>query len=135
MTGAVTIVLLGKPVPGSRAQSKYRWIPKNQQHAMDQIKLAASDAMQDREMLAGPLAWTMLAEIPIPNSWSNKKKQQAILGELLPATTPDLKNLLWLAEDALKSVVYSDDKLICEHHNRKRYSQQPKLVITVEQIK
>lgn len=129
----VTITLLGKPVPGTRAQSKYRWLPKNQQHAMDQLRLAASDAMQDREMLAGALLWTMVAEMPIPKTFSRKKREAAIAGTALPTTTPDLKNLLWLAEDALKSVVYSDDSLICEHHNIKRYSAQPKITITVRE--
>lgn len=131
---AVTITLLGKPVPGTRAQSKYRWLPKNQQHAMDQLKLAASDAMQGRPMLYGPLEFTMLAEMPIPLTWSKKKQEAAMDGRLWPTVAPDLKNLLWLAEDALKSVVYSDDKLICKHNNVKRYSDQPKIVVTVEEM-
>src|ERR1700756_3616666 len=114
MSNSVTIVLLGKPVPGSRAQSKYRWIPKNQQHAMDQIKLAASEEMRDRPMLSGPLRLTLLAEIPIPKGFSRKKHHAAICGEVMPITSPDLKNILWLCEDALKSVVYADDSLICE---------------------
>ena len=131
---SVTITLLGKPVPGTRAQSKYRWLPKNQQHAMDQLRLAASDAMQGREMLTGPLCWTMIADMPIPKSFSNKKRDDITWGRLLPTVTPDLKNLLWLAEDALKSVVYSDDSLVCEHHNYKRYSVQPQITITVEEM-
>jgi Holliday junction resolvase RusA-like endonuclease len=134
MSDSVTITLLGKPVPGSRAQSKYRWIPKNQQHAMDQIKLAASDAMKGRLMLEGALELTMIAEIPIPTSWSKKKQYDAVLGNVWPTVTPDLKNLLWLAEDACKSVVYSDDKLVCKHNTVKRYSVQPKIVLTISEI-
>jgi Holliday junction resolvase RusA-like endonuclease len=76
----------------------------------------------------------MCAEIPIPDSWSKKRKERAIRGEEWPVTTPDLKNILWLAEDALKMVVYKDDKLICKHNNIKRYSVQPKIVITVAPI-
>jgi Holliday junction resolvase RusA-like endonuclease len=134
VNGSVTIMLLGKPVPGTRAQSKYRWIPKNQQHAMDQLRVAASDAMKDRPMLTGPLLFLMLAEIPIPSSWSKKKQREASMGTVWPTVTPDLKNLLWLAEDACKSVVYSDDKLICKHITMKRYSLQPKIVLTIEMI-
>jgi len=80
------------------------------------------------------LDFTMCAEIPIPDSWSKKRKERAIRGEEWPVTTPDLKNILWLAEDALKMVVYKDDKLICKHNNIKRYSVQPKIVITVAPI-
>jgi hypothetical protein len=43
--------------------------------------------MKGREMLDGPLSFTLLAEL-------------------------------------IKTVVYSDDKLICEHSNLKRYSPQ-----------
>ena len=134
MSDPVTITLLGKPVPGSRAQSKYRWIPKNQQHAMDQLRLAASEAMKGREMLDGPLRIWLTAEMPIPNSWSKKKQYDAILGNVWPTTTPDLKNILWLVEDAMKSVVYRDDSIVCQHHTLKRYSAQPKIILTIETI-
>ena len=102
---------------------------------MDQIKLAASEAMQGRPMLDGPLQLTMLAEMPIPTSWSQKKQYAAAIGDVWPIGKPDLKNLLWLAEDALKSVVYRDDAIVCKHHTVKRYSDQPKIVITVEPIR
>ena len=128
----VTITLLGKPVPGSRARSKYRWIPKNQAQAMDQLKLAASETMQGRAMLEGPLALSMVAELPIPSSWSRKKQHAAVLCEVLPVMKPDLKNLLWLVEDALTSVVYRDDAQVVAYDRvAKRYAVQPKIVVTV----
>ena len=101
---------------------------------MDQLRLAASDEMKGREKLTGGLRFTMTALMPIPSSWSQKKQNLARLGLIHHTTTPDLKNLLWLAEDALKSVVYSDDKLICEQRTAKCYSDDPMIVITVEQI-
>jgi Holliday junction resolvase RusA-like endonuclease len=101
---------------------------------MDQLKLAASEAMMARPMLEGPLRITMLAEMPIPKTFSKKKREAAILMEILPTVRPDLKNLLWLAEDAIKSVVYADDSIICEHRNRKIYSEKPRLVLTIERI-
>lgn len=140
----VVITLLGRPTPGTQQKhtaNGVRFIPKRQTIAMDELKHAATQAMfiggysaVMRPMLTGPLQLTLLAEMPIPQTWSKKKQAAAIAGAIWPTTKPDLKNLLWLAEDALKSVVYADDNIICKHNTIKRYSAHPKIVITVEPI-
>jgi Holliday junction resolvase RusA-like endonuclease len=130
----VTIVLLGAPVPsaqGSRGKSGHRFVPKRQSEAVAFIRAAASDAMINRPMLEGALRIEFLAEVPIPKTFSKRKREAAIRREILPTKKPDLKNLAGLAEDALKTVVFADDSVVCEHHNRKVYGLQPKIVVTV----
>ena len=133
----VTIVLLGAPVPSAQAgvgKSGHRFVPRRQSDAVAFIRAVASDAMLNRPMLTGPLRIDFLAEVPIPKGFSKRKRSDAIVGSVYPTSWPDLKNLAALAEDALKTVVYEDDSLVCEHHSRKRYGEQPKIVITVYPI-
>ena len=85
-------------------------------------------------MFDEPLKLEMLAEFAIPATWSRKNKARAIAGEIRPGKRPDLSNTLKLAEDSLNGVVFRDDSLICEHHTRKVYGVQPKLVITVREL-
>ena len=134
MSDPVTIILLGRPVPGARAATKYRWLPKRQVDALAALKVAASEAMIDREMLDGPLCFYLTAEMPIPKSMSKRDQVRASVNEIRPTKKPDLKNLLWLAEDALTSIVYRDDCLICAHRTQKVYGAQPKLVICVQEM-
>jgi Holliday junction resolvase RusA-like endonuclease len=143
MMDPVTIVVLGEPTAWAQnsnpnavgVQVRYRPIPAKQKNAFASLRAAAQVAMlgQKAQLFDCPLRWDMLAERAIPQSWSKTKREAAIRGEILPAIRPDLTKILRLAEDAFKSVVYTDDARICEQHNRKRYGVQPKLVITVSQ--
>jgi Holliday junction resolvase RusA-like endonuclease len=136
MTDPVTIVLLGEPVPFAHRQTKAgrRYTPEKQRHASDRLQQAGQTAVKELGMLEpleGPLRLELLCEVAIPRSWSMKRKNSAILGLTRPITRPDLTNMLKLAEDALKGVVWRDDSLVVEQRCRKVYGKQPKLVITV----
>jgi Holliday junction resolvase RusA-like endonuclease len=133
VTDPVTIILMGRPVPAAQ-RNQFNAIPKRQKDQIALIRLEASRQMQDREMLQGPLSLTLMAEVPIPVSGTKKWKMGALAGLEWPLRRPDLKNLLWLVEDALTSVVYADDSLVCRHSTEKRYGQQPKIVVKVEEI-
>jgi Holliday junction resolvase RusA-like endonuclease len=52
------------------------------------------------------------AVLPIPSSWSAKKQQLAVAGEILPTGRPDLDNVAKAVKDALNGVVYRDDAMI-----------------------
>ncbi len=137
MPDPVTIVLLGRPVPSNparRGANGFRFVPKKQTDAVAAIRLAAQEAMNGQPMFEVPVAIKFRAEIPIPKSFSKTKRTAALLGLIWPTKKPDLKNLAALAEDALKTVVYSDDNLVCEHSSVKVYGGQPKIVILVSAL-
>jgi Holliday junction resolvase RusA-like endonuclease len=81
-----------------------------------------------------PVSVELLAELPIPASWSKKRRNLAILGLIRPSGRPDLDNLWKLMADAFNGVVFRDDALIVEAHARKIYGLQPKLVVTVSPL-
>ena len=134
----VTIVLLGEPVPMSHRSTgdgRRRYLAPNARNASAALRLAAQQAMQEtgQPMFTGAVKLELLCEVAIPRSWSQKKQMRAIRGEIRVTTRPDITNILKLAEDAIKGVVWRDDSLVDEQHCRKRYGAQPKIVITVSE--
>src|SRR5271165_3049173 len=141
MSEPVKIVLLGQPVPWARTRSSkegVRFTPTKQRNNAATLRRAAQDAMFIggyqavlRPILDEPVSIDIIAEVAIPASWSNRKRNRAIIGELRPSGRPDLDNILKQIGDALNGVVFRDDASIVEVRARKVYGLQPKLVITV----
>jgi Holliday junction resolvase RusA-like endonuclease len=128
----IRIELPGKAVPATSLKGKFRWLPKRQKAACERIRAAARRAMEGREPFTGPVALSLFEYRAIPKSWSKQKRADAVIGHIVPANTPDLKNILWLAEDAMTGTVYVDDKQITDYYKvSKRYSNDPKLIIVV----
>ncbi|HDC8330389.1 TPA: RusA family crossover junction endodeoxyribonuclease, partial [Staphylococcus aureus] len=67
-----------------------------------------------------------------PESWSKKKKAQAI-GQL-KVTKPDIDNLIKTVLDACNGHVWKDDNQITEITSSKRYGIEPKIIIRIEEI-
>jgi Holliday junction resolvase RusA-like endonuclease len=131
------ITFFGKPVPAAQkhtTKTGHKFVPLRQQEALAGIRQTAQLAMHDRPMLQGPLCLTLIAEVPIPISKSKKWQMAASSGSEWPTKRPDLKNLVWLVEDALTTVVFADDSQVCRHITEKRYGTQPKITVKVEPI-
>lgn len=62
---------------------------------------------------------------PVTPSWSNKKKNCALAGELAHTTKPDADNCLKAICDALNGIIWKDDALVIEKHVYKFYSDTP----------
>lgn len=94
-------------------------------------RLAAQLAMGDQPPLDVPVKLTAIIELPVPNSWSGKRKAAALAGDIRPTSRPDLDNYLKAALDAINEIVVRDDSLIVEIAATKTYSTNPRLVLTV----
>ena len=70
-------------------------------------------------------------EMPIPPSWSARKRAQAITGEIAPKGKPDIDNLAKALLDSLNAIVLADDAAVIHLDARKRYALEPKTVCTV----
>lgn len=68
----------------------------------------------------------------IPKSFSKKKRQMALNGEIRPTTKPDIDNLAKGIKDGLSKVLWHDDSQVIELTARKWYSENPRAVVTVE---
>lgn len=74
------------------------------------------------------------AKFPIPKSWSKKKYQQALNGQIRPIVKPDCDNICKVICDALNGIAYLDDKQITELKVEKEYSETPRVIVRIEKI-
>lgn len=95
------------------------------------VAQAGALAMRGREPLAGGVAITLDAVLPIPVSWPKHKRQAALEGSLLATSKPDLDNIAKAIKDGLNGVVWADDDQVVRLLAQKRYGQEPHVSVTV----
>jgi len=75
--------------------------------------------------------------LPIPESWTEKKKQQAREGTIRPTGYPDLSNLYKSIEDGCEGVLWKNDSAVVEYGTvrswppSKYYSHRPRVEVEV----
>lgn len=104
------------------------YTPKKTLEAEQFVQLIAQTQIGSKP-LAGSLAVELLAICPIPVSWSKKKRQAALMGDLRPKTKPDFDNILKLYCDALNSSLWNDDKQIVDGRCIKCYGENPAVIL------
>lgn len=74
-----------------------------------------------------PFKFVLTVYKPIPKSTPKYKREQMILGELLPTKKPDCDNYAKGVMDALNGHIWIDDSLIVDLEVKKRYSDNPRI--------
>lgn len=104
---------------------------------------ASAMAVMGLEPLDEPIAVVIMAHMPIPASWSEKKRALAVAGELMPVGRPDIDNLCKMidglnhhaprfkGDKEKRPIVWRDDSQIVSMQAMKVYSLHPRLEITV----
>ena len=73
--------------------------------------------------LEGPLKLDLVAWMPIPPSWTQKRQAAAKAGELWPTGKPDLDNLVKHLKDCMTATgFWRDDKQVVDLHALKKYT-------------
>lgn len=134
----VSITIPGAPIAKGRPRISTRggyaraYTPAKTRSYEDLIRCEALSAMGNREPLEGPISLRMTAYVPIPASIKGARRLDALAGILKPVTRPDLDNYLKAAQDACNGILFRDDNQITDLIARKRYSDRPRLTITIE---
>jgi Holliday junction resolvase RusA-like endonuclease len=81
--------------------------------------------------LDGAVTVTIDLNLPVPASWSKKRRALALAGTMAPITKPDLDNVLKLVGDALNGIVWRDDRQIVRATISRRYAETAEAIITV----
>lgn len=71
---------------------------------------------------------------PIQQSLSKAEHDRRARHEVLPIVKPDCDNYVKSCLDSLNGIVWKDDALITDIRARKRYAEQPRIEIEVEEI-
>lgn len=95
------------------------------------IALAAQAAMQDRELIAGPVLLEMKIFVSVAASWSKKKTAEALRGEVMPTKKPDADNVLKAICDGINGIVFKDDVQVVNVSMSKRFGETPGVLVRV----
>ena len=95
------------------------------------VALAARRAMGDRPPHSGAFDVAIKAEFALATSWSNKKKESALLGELPCTIKPDIDNCCKAVFDSLTGICIEDDRFAVSSHLTKSWASQDRLVVAI----
>ncbi len=128
------IVIPVKPIPKGRPRfaNGHAYTPKETRWYEETVQTIAR--LKIKEPFTGPLKMEIHFYLPIPKSWSEKKKKAAMDKTIVPSSKPDIDNLCKAIMDSLNGGVgYNDDKQIVELHTYKWYGE-PRTEIELEEI-
>lgn len=95
------------------------------------VALAAQSAIGAAVPFSGPLAVEIEAVHTVPASWSKKRRNDALCGDVHPTTKPDIDNIVKAIADGGNGVAWVDDKQIVRLATMKRYGETPGVWVRV----
>lgn len=119
----VSIVPIGKA--RARVTSRGTFTPTRTRKAEHAVATVARAAMRGREPATGRVLAHVSATMPIPASWSKKRRQEAEASQIRPIGRPDVDNVSKLVLDACNGIVYADDSQIVDLIVTKFYGTEP----------
>ena len=78
-----------------------------------------------------PLKAEVKIGMKVPSSYSKKKREKCLSGELSPTKKPDIDNVLKSIFDSLCGFAMEDDNQITEVIAEKLYSEEPYVEVTI----
>lgn len=124
------------PVPKGRPRmnrlSGQVYTPLKTRAYENAVALKAKLAMQGKQPFHGAVKVSISFYLPIPKSWTKKRRQEAIEGRHAECIVSDLDNYVKACADGMNGIVYHDDRQIVSLHARKRYSSAPETTVLVE---
>jgi len=78
-----------------------------------------------------PLKIKIAFVLPVPKSFSKRKRDKALKGVLHPTKRPDLDNYVKFVLDCCNSVLFRDDSQVITIVAKKRYGEVPKTIVEV----
>jgi Holliday junction resolvase RusA-like endonuclease len=134
MTDPITVIIQGEPVAKGRPRMTrhgFAYTPAATRKFEAHGRLAAQLAMDGRPPIEAPVRIELLVELPVPASWSERKRAAAVVGDVRPTSRPDIDNFLKAILDAINGIVVADDSQVVETHATKKFGIAPKMVATV----
>jgi Holliday junction resolvase RusA-like endonuclease len=134
MSAPITVIVSGEPVAKGRARMTRRgfaYTPAATRKYEAHARLAAQIAMDGRPPIDVPVRVELLVELPIPGSWSRRKAEGAITGDVRPTSRPDIDNYTKAILDAINTIVIVDDSQVVDLRAVKKFSVAPKMVATI----
>lgn len=87
-----------------------------------------------RPPMLGPLSVSLTFYRPVQSSISRSERERRLSNESKPVVKPDTDNYIKSTLDALNGVLWHDDAQIVKLTGEKRYSDKPKITVSVKQV-
>lgn len=84
--------------------------------------------------LEKPLSIKITAHFEIPKSYSKKKQELCLSGQVRPTVKPDTDNISKNIKDALNAIAYPDDKQVVCELVQKFYAKDACAVIEIREV-
>lgn len=137
MTNAmIRLFVPGEPVPKARprmTRTGHAYTPAKTRTYESKVALYGWQAMDGKPPSESPLHVDILVVLPVPASWSQRKRSEALAYKILPAGRKDLDNFVKTL-DGLNGIVWRDDGQICSLNARKVYGEIPGLHIVIKEM-
>src|SRR5262249_49771481 len=104
---AVTILIGGEPVAKGRprvTRKGFVYTPTATRKFEGHGRPAAQLAINGKPPLAAPVRADITVDLPVPTSWSGKRPDAALRGEIRPTVRPDCDNYCKSAMDAINAI-------------------------------
>lgn len=129
----IAFTVPGEPVGKGRPRfvraTGRTYTPPRTANYESRITEAAASAMIGRDLFEGPLRVTIRATFIVPQSWSQKRKREAVW----KTSKPDADNLAKII-DSLNGIVFHDDAQVVDLTGQKRYAPKAEMIICVEPL-
>ena len=87
-----------------------------------------------RPPLIGPLSVSLTFYRPIQTSISKTERERRLSNESKPVVKPDTDNYIKVTLDALNGVLWHDDAQIVKIEAEKKYSDHPRITVSVKPV-
>src|SRR5262245_1839831 len=134
MSSSATVVIAGEPVAKARPRATRRgfvYTPAHVRKYEAHGRLAAQQAMDGRPPITVPARAEITVDLPVPASWSGRRRDAALRGDIRPTSRPDTDNYIKAALDAINAIVGADDSQVVDLVAIKRYAPVPALTIMI----
>lgn len=134
------IVVPGEPVGKARPRTVtvngfvQTFTPKTTREYEAKVKRCYKSQHGQKFEKSFPLKVYIKAFCKIPKSYTKTKTEQAKTGQLRPIKKPDLDNIIKIILDGLNGVAFEDDCQVDEIHATKKFSEEERVEIKVEEI-
>jgi Holliday junction resolvase RusA-like endonuclease len=129
------ITILGKPIHKKRPRfarhGRFITTYSDQKDEQNDIRLIIKSQLSC-EPLTCPICLEVKFYMPIPKSYS-KKKRERLIGRH-HTKKPDIDNLEKFICDCLNGIAWRDDAQVAISHTEKIYDENPRTEITIEEI-
>lgn len=132
----IYFILHDEPVPKGRprfTRTGHAYTPKKTKLFEDKLKFEFMAQNCERTPVYTkdiPIVVEAIFAKSIPKSWTRKRKESCLRGEILPTSRPDVDNYLKTL-DALIGLAYEDDSQIVKTIAEKRYAEEPYVEIRI----